>query len=126
MIQLIPNGNPFKWGCDGLVNTVNVAGVMGKGIGPQFRQRFPGCPDVQIGLPAKSRADREDVGLASRPRGAAPDYQLPDQEVEGQAKQPDQDEYMTAPLIAARRPPSVCATNGRMQSSSTLRSTPVG
>jgi hypothetical protein len=34
-------GDLFKSGCEGLVNTVNVVGVMGKGIALEFRKRFP-------------------------------------------------------------------------------------
>jgi O-acetyl-ADP-ribose deacetylase (regulator of RNase III) len=87
MIQLIQNGDLFKSGCEGLVNTVNVVGVMGKGIALDFRRRFPSMfPIYKSACQRRAVQTQEDVGLASRPAGAVPlVINFPDQEVEGQA-----------------------------------------
>jgi O-acetyl-ADP-ribose deacetylase (regulator of RNase III) len=41
MIEAVRKGNLFDSGAQTLVNTVNIVGVMGKGIALQFKQRFP-------------------------------------------------------------------------------------
>jgi O-acetyl-ADP-ribose deacetylase (regulator of RNase III) len=41
MIEAVRKGNLFDSGAQTLVNTVNLVGVMGKGIALQFKQRFP-------------------------------------------------------------------------------------
>ena len=40
MIRFV-QGNIFDSGCEALVNPVNCAGVMGKGLALQFKRRFP-------------------------------------------------------------------------------------
>src|ERR1039458_7083588 len=41
MIEFIKGGDLFESGCDGLVNPVNTEGIMGKGLAPEFKRRWP-------------------------------------------------------------------------------------
>lgn len=42
MLKIIENGNIFDSKCETLVNPVNCAGVMGKGLALEFKKRYPG------------------------------------------------------------------------------------